>query len=131
MIDCRECGACCLSLDEDLHHWVTLEKGDREQLPERALPWVLNINESLADQGIFSIGADEGIRTKPGAVRTGSGALKPVKICSALVGLVGGQCVCTIYDQRPRRCRDFKNGSILCFEARKSVGLEMLEAANG
>jgi Fe-S-cluster containining protein len=122
-IECRNCGACCLGLDPDLHHRVTLEKGDKERLPERALPWVLNINESLADQDIFSIGAEEGIRTKDGTARTGNGFVL-MRVCSALVGIVGAKCVCTIYDQRPKRCRDFSNGSDLCVQRRHDAGLE-------
>ncbi|MSP59370.1 MAG: YkgJ family cysteine cluster protein [Myxococcales bacterium] len=43
--------------------------------------------------------------------------------CAALTGPIGGPFTCTIYDDRPRCCRDFENGGRHCLEARRRVGL--------
>jgi Fe-S-cluster containining protein len=40
--------------------------------------------------------------------------------CVALSGVVGESVSCTIYENRPQACRQFKAGSALCLEARKS-----------
>ena len=43
--------------------------------------------------------------------------------CAALAGSPGGPFACTIYDDRPRPCRDFELGGRHCLTARKRVGL--------
>jgi uncharacterized protein len=43
--------------------------------------------------------------------------------CVALIGEVGKQVSCAIYDNRPLACQTFKPGSELCQEARLSKGL--------
>ncbi|CAB4136122.1 Putative zinc- or iron-chelating domain containing protein [uncultured Caudovirales phage] len=40
--------------------------------------------------------------------------------CAALSGVVGESVSCTIYENRPQACRQFKAGSLLCLEARQS-----------
>lgn len=43
--------------------------------------------------------------------------------CAALAGPEGGPYRCTIYEDRPRCCRDFEAGGRHCLEARRRVGL--------
>ena len=43
--------------------------------------------------------------------------------CAALSGCPGGPFACTIYDDRPRPCRDFELGGRHCLVARRRVGL--------
>jgi Fe-S-cluster containining protein len=47
---------------------------------------------------------------------------KPVR-CTALVGEVGKQVGCNIYEQRSSTCREFEAGSEDCAKARKIHGL--------
>ena len=43
--------------------------------------------------------------------------------CGALTGSPGGPFACTIYEDRPRPCRDFELGGRHCLTARRRVGL--------
>ena len=43
--------------------------------------------------------------------------------CAALEGTPGGPFRCTIYEDRPRTCRDFEAGGRHCLDARRRVGL--------
>jgi hypothetical protein len=43
--------------------------------------------------------------------------------CAALAGPDGGPFGCTVYEDRPRPCRDFVAGGRHCLEARRRVGL--------
>jgi Fe-S-cluster containining protein len=43
--------------------------------------------------------------------------------CVALEGELGGQCGCTVYEDRPAVCRRSEAGSELCREARDRAGL--------
>jgi Fe-S-cluster containining protein len=46
--------------------------------------------------------------------------------CAALHGGVSNQpFVCSIYDDRPKACRDFENGGAHCLTARRRVGLSL------
>lgn len=46
--------------------------------------------------------------------------------CAALAGPKAGPYQCTIYDDRPRTCRDFENGGRHCLDARRKIGLEAM-----
>jgi Fe-S-cluster containining protein len=45
--------------------------------------------------------------------------------CAALEGNERERYHCTIYDDRPRTCRDFTLGSANCLTARRRVGLSL------
>ena len=44
-------------------------------------------------------------------------------VCVAFCGKVGARNRCSIYDNRPKTCRDFKVGSLSCRAAREEAGL--------
>ena len=46
--------------------------------------------------------------------------------CAALVGTVGVQAHCGIYEWRPSPCREFEEGSDACEQARRRHGLPAL-----
>jgi hypothetical protein len=50
---------------------------------------------------------------------------KPVH-CVALIGEVGREVSCSIYEQRSSTCREFEAGSEDCIKARKIHGLPEL-----
>jgi hypothetical protein len=43
--------------------------------------------------------------------------------CAALAGATAGPFTCTVYEERPRPCRDFELGGRHCLTARRRVGL--------
>jgi Fe-S-cluster containining protein len=45
--------------------------------------------------------------------------------CIALAGPVGGPYGCTLYDDRPRACRELLTGGRHCLTARRRVGLSL------
>lgn len=49
--------------------------------------------------------------------------------CAALAVEAGGQYGCTIYENRPRPCREFAAGGRHCIDARRRVGLTATPAA--
>jgi hypothetical protein len=51
--------------------------------------------------------------------RTGDNA------CAALAGGSGSPYACTVYEARPRACRDLSRGSANCLLARRRVGLSL------
>lgn len=98
-LDCQTCGACCRAA----YHSVEVARRD---------PAVKAQPSFIVDRGTYLE-----IR------RTGDR-------CSALAGgaLEAGTTTryhCTIYDDRPRTCRDFTLGSAHCLTARRRVGLSL------
>jgi Fe-S-cluster containining protein len=104
--DCRRCGACCLSPD-DGDRYVVLEGDEPERLRRLGLPVFAN------GRGEVCLGtvAHDG----PGRGRA----------CVALDGAAWFGCGCTVYEDRPARCRQFEMGSVLCRQARLRVGLPL------
>ncbi len=45
--------------------------------------------------------------------------------CVALIGKIGCNVSCSIYNDRPSACRKFESGSELCKEARAKAGLKV------
>jgi hypothetical protein len=98
-LDCQTCGACCRAA----YHSVEVSRRD---------PVVKAHPELIVDRGSYLE-----IR------RTGDR-------CAALDGgdIQHGAATryhCTIYDDRPRTCRDFTLGSAHCLTARRRVGLSL------
>jgi putative zinc- or iron-chelating protein len=96
-LDCQTCGACC----REAYHSV--EVGLRDPM-RRAHPAL------VVDRGAYLEVARAGDR------------------CAALAGgepdgATTTRYRCTIYDDRPRTCREFTAGSANCLIARKRVGL--------
>jgi hypothetical protein len=95
-LDCLTCGACC----REAYHAVDV--GPREPVIKRH------------PQLIVVDGARHGLR------REGDR-------CAALAGghAPDERYRCTIYDDRPRTCRDFTLASANCLDARRRVGLSL------
>src|SRR5213078_2377635 len=98
-LDCQTCGACCRAA----YHSVEVSRRD---------PVVKKHPQLVVDRGTYLEIARAGDR------------------CAALDGgeLDHGRIAryrCTIYDDRPRTCRDFTIGSTHCLTARRRVGLSL------
>jgi hypothetical protein len=50
--------------------------------------------------------------------------------CAALVGRIGEQASCAIYEWRPSPCREFEAGSDACNRARARHGLDAISCWN-
>jgi hypothetical protein len=99
VLDCQTCGACCRAA----YHSVEVARRD---------PAVKAHPELIVDRGRYLEVLRNGDR------------------CAALEGgrLEHGTTTryhCTIYDDRPRTCRDFTLGSAHCLTARRRVGLSL------
>jgi Fe-S-cluster containining protein len=102
--DCRRCGACCLPGLETAGY-VLLEPGEEVRLRARRLPLV------MVPDGPTRLGT-----------RSHEGPGGP-SACIAFEGVPGFPCSCSIYDERPQKCRDFEAGSAACRLARLRAGL--------
>ena len=95
-LDCQTCGACC----REAYHAVDISPRDSilKQHPE------------------LVVIADNHRKLKRDGNR-----------CAALNGGYDplGRYVCSVYDQRPKTCRDFSRGSANCLDARRRVGLSL------
>jgi Putative zinc- or iron-chelating domain len=98
-VDCQTCGACC----REAYHSVTISVRD---------PVVWKEPDLIVRQGHRFEIRREGTRCAALQVdsKIGSGPATPGYSCS-------------IYDNRPRPCRDFAAGGRHCVEARRRVGL--------
>jgi hypothetical protein len=98
-LDCQTCGACC----REAYHSVEVRRRD---------PAIKARPEMIVDRGSYLEVRRNGCR------------------CAALEGgaVEHGRVTryhCTIYDDRPRTCRDFTLGSAHCLTARRRVGLSL------
>jgi hypothetical protein len=95
-LDCQTCGACCREA------YDSVEISSREPVNRRhpELVVVLDTHRKLRREG---------------------------ERCAALAGgrTPAEPYACTIYEDRPRTCRDFTRGSGHCLEARRRVGLSL------
>lgn len=97
-LDCTTCGACCV--------WETpmfagCTAADVARLGGRAL--VLETPEGRAMATEPAVGGHR---------------------CRALVGFVGAQVACAVYDARPDSCRGFEVGGPDCRRSRARAGME-------
>lgn len=97
--DCRTCAACCAA-ELRLPFYVGLDTVDIARLSPR-----------FRERNV----ARASLLTK----------LDPTGrcICVALRGTVGKRASCTIYERRPRACRELEAGSDECLRARRQAGL--------
>jgi hypothetical protein len=98
-LDCQTCGACC----REAYHAVEVKRRD---------PVIKAHPELIIDRGSCLEIRRAGDR------------------CAALAGSASEHGTttryhCTIYDDRPRTCRDFTLGSAHCLTARRRVGLSL------
>jgi Fe-S-cluster containining protein len=103
--DCRACGACCTSPDENraegVAEWV--EVRDREPLLRH--PQLVASLVVLDDDGARHLRLDGNHR------------------CSALRGRLGHKVRCTIYALRPAACRRVVAGDSRCLQYRAERGI--------
>ena len=121
-LDCQTCGACC----REAYHAVAV--GPRDPVRLRAPAFVI---DRAADPHAPPLAAADRYQLAR-RERAGPTPDSIVDRCAALDGgdLVGEPITttryrCTIYDDRPRTCRDFTLGSPHCLTARRRVGLSL------
>lgn len=121
--DCRKCGACCVApYDQDSFCDVMPE--DAERLGKKFVR--LNVLQSRSIDVLAA--AIDGSYYPSGAIKTKwltprSGALKGYRFntCAALRGSVMSNVSCSVYENRPRVCREaVKPGDRACREIRKT-----------
>ncbi len=115
--DCQSCGACCSHFfDEDL--------SDLE------LPGIRGKGLLIANKDVSKIPAKlvviDIIRLHNTKATLQESWLRGKRVigrwqCRALKGTIGEKCSCSIYDVRPRLCREFEPGSEGCIAAREAV----------
>lgn len=123
-LDCLTCGACC----REAYHAVAV--GPREQV-RRTQPAMVIDRAAAPDAAPVAPSDRYQLRR---AAHPGPTPESTVERCAALVGgelvprgdgLTTTPVRCTIYDDRPRTCRDFTLGSAHCLTARRRVGLSL------
>lgn len=113
MTECNQCGACCVSHNEKIQYRVALtDQSDIDRLPDRAKAWVFMSPE-----------AGKALRTKTDE--------DGFRVCMGLEGKIGGSPVCSIYENRPKLCRNFATGSKNCHKYRRLAGLEASDVISG
>ena len=109
---CLRCGACCAFFRVSFH-WS--EGADAQANAAHGVPL-------------------KHLRDRSAILRDMRGTTDRPPRCSALAGIIGGACHCSIYDRRPSPCRElqasFENGvpSPGCDRARAAHGLPPLTA---
>jgi Fe-S-cluster containining protein len=98
-VDCQDCGACC----REAYHSVTVSMRD---------PVVWQEPQLIVRHGARFEIRREGPRCA--ALHVDSDARAPA-----------ARYACTIYDNRPRPCREFAAGGRHCLDARRRVGLSV------
>lgn len=97
-LDCRACGVCC-TIEEDVDYSVNVDEEDLDRLS----PGFINRN-------VFRPNGFEGLylRAVQRVQLKGPLAGLVVTCCAALRGSVLHRVSCSIYEHRPKACRDFK-----------------------
>ena len=104
--DCVECGVCC-----SFALVVPIRSDEPNNVPEY---WEIFADDT-PDEPVID-------QMPPRDMETGC--------CANLSGTLGENVGCTIYDKRPRACREFEAGSDRCHEYRRMYGIEpQLDAA--
>ena len=96
--DCMTCGACCAA-------FVVVD-AENADIPEDKVWIVQSLRNGSEPGGRF-------IRRREGDLA-----------CAGLEGRVGDRVNCTIYDARPKMCREFEAGSDRCHAVRRAFGIE-------
>ena len=130
---CRSCGACCWSsVDQPRYADVTAE--DVERLPKRFVR--LHVIQSRPFDRLAA--ALDGQHVPDGAIATKwetqrSGPFKGIDVCVcvALRGSLMHRVSCSVYEKRPRVCRDaVKPGDKAC-RAYRALFLEAIDRVKG
>ena len=109
--ECRSCGACCVSngngADVLAHGYADLTDEDVAKMSP-------HVRRQLHT---FDLG--DSTRYATAAKELASGDVG----CQYLRGTPGERCSCSIYDTRPKICRDFRVGGEICRAARRALDL--------
>jgi Fe-S-cluster containining protein len=108
-LDCQSCGACC----REAYHSVTVAVRDPVVWKQPDLIVRHGHRFEIRREG-ERCAALEDRRAAAPARAAGAGAVAALPLFS-----------CTIYDDRPRACRDFAAGGRHCLTARRRVGLSL------
>ncbi len=100
--ECIKCGACCASFRVSFY-WGETSAHEQGSVPAE-------LTTAISPHHVCMKGTER----------------KPVH-CIALMGEVGREVSCSIYEQRSSTCRQFEAGSEDCAKARKIHGLPELE----
>jgi len=111
MVNCTECGACCLNFNVVRQHRVTLSTEDKERLFPKIGDQIFNTKDFYEKQGILAVGEEWAIKAVNGKNK--------IMMCSCLEGLVGKLVSCVVYEDRPQRCRNFLRGAASCKRAKQ------------
>ncbi|HET9626981.1 MAG TPA: YkgJ family cysteine cluster protein [Kofleriaceae bacterium] len=106
-LDCQTCGACC----REAYHSV--EVGRRDPVRKKQPQLVVDRGSYLEVQ-----------RAGDRCAALAGGTFEPVADPAGAAPRLT-RYHCTIYDDRPRTCRDFTLGSAHCLTARRRVGLSL------
>jgi Fe-S-cluster containining protein len=100
--DCQACGACCSTSPGELDY-VLVRHGELDELLEHVPDYYVRTDQD-GIHALRTCPTDQGLTT-----------------CVALEGEVGEEVSCTIYENRPRACRNFQAGSMACEMARSAI----------
>ncbi len=115
--DCQSCGACC-------SHFFD------EHLSDLELPGICGKGLLIANKDVSRIPAKlvviDIVRLHDTKVTLQESWLRGRRVtgrwqCRALKGTIGEKCSCSIYDVRPKLCREFEPGSQGCLVARDAL----------
>jgi Fe-S-cluster containining protein len=115
--DCQSCGACC-------SHFFD------EYLSDLELPGICGKGLLIANKDVSKIPAKlvviDIVRLHDTKVTLQESWLRGKRVtgrwqCRALKGTIGEKCSCSIYDVRPKLCREFEPGSQGCLVARDAL----------
>lgn len=110
-VDCRTCGACCVSPQDTPYGWADVSTDDADRMSTR-------VRLKLVNTG----GGWQFNECRLSTPTTWSDELN-VAPCSFLRGTPGKRCSCGIYETRPDVCRKLRPGSRACRESREMLGL--------
>jgi len=109
--DCRSCGACCVGGLDDGGGWADCTEADVIRMSRNTRARLVPIRYG----GFIFNEAQVATPTK----------MDPTfgKVCAFLRGTPGKRCSCSIYEERPSVCAQFKPGGEGCRSARADLEL--------
>jgi Fe-S-cluster containining protein len=120
-MDCQTCGACCREA------YGSVEVAPRDPIRKTRPDFVVNRGTYLEvrREGERCAALEGGAAVPSGANASAAGVNGANASEASGGGLTTTRYRCTIYEDRPRTCRDFTLGSDHCMTARQRVGLTL------
>lgn len=113
--DCRDCGACCVSLDG--LSAAPLTRQDEASLPPYEARHYVRRDGIASASG--AVGALHTVWRRPFA-----GLFADTLVCQCACLVLDSRATCSIYDARPSACRELERGGEECRVFRARLGLE-------